>query len=386
MEQSEEYSDETYIRKVNSMTVQSIRTMSVSEWLDWAQTKYQVTKQFLNSPLGKKEKVIAILLGYSLDDWLALKKQDPQAATDLINATSELIEAVGIPTSYTSAALTLFGPFAKFSGKVNAIATKVLAKKLPLNQSGYVKKLISGIELAKAKLYKIIGKTPPKIVSNNPCFKINSFNIQYFKTQGIDECLLPFNFINALFNKITHNTSLMNNYKKFASNGHKIPFDTILLTKGSKKYANTFSKVKRYKLKANEKLLYDTMVTNFNTFKSHGIQIKKVKNFDLYFPDFLSPSVGSVKIKVKGNWDSDFIDASKEFIKQNPSFSNLTPQEFETLRLKLGLVWHHHEDLETMVLIDGRIHGGVGHWGSGSILGKLTNNFQSYWKKTLVYE
>lgn len=75
----------------------------------------------------------------------------------------------------------------------------------------------------------------------------------------------------------------------------------------------------------------------------------------------------------------------KKFINNNDSWVNV--EQFESFRKRAGLVWHHHEDLETMVLIDGRIHGGIGHWGSGSILKKLTTEtYKNYWKRLLSYE
>ena len=97
--------------------------------------------------------------------------------------------------------------------------------------------------------------------------------------------------------------------------------------------------------------------------------------------------MASVKINVKGNWKSDFIDSAQAFISSNPSWSGVTAKEFEKIREKLGLVWHHHEDLETMVLLPQRIHAGVGHWGSVSVIKKMVDEksarTKSLWRRIL---
>lgn len=46
MEQEGEYADDTYIRKVQSMTIQSFKTMDFKAWQDWAKTKYNLGKDF----------------------------------------------------------------------------------------------------------------------------------------------------------------------------------------------------------------------------------------------------------------------------------------------------------------------------------------------------
>lgn len=70
--------------------------------------------------------------------------------------------------------------------------------------------------------------------------------------------------------------------------------------------------------------------------------------------------------------------------KNNPTFANvipkkangeyISPTEFKKMIGSMGLTWHHHEGLNKIILIDGRIHGGIDHWGAVSILTKKLKN------------
>lgn len=87
--------------------------------------------------------------------------------------------------------------------------------------------------------------------------KISSFNTQSFSTQAIDDCLLPSQIIQLLFNKVKNNTNLKDLYKQFATNNHSIALKNITSKGGSKRYAQTFKKVNTLLLNSNERALYD---------------------------------------------------------------------------------------------------------------------------------
>lgn len=99
----------------------------------------------------------------------------------------------------------------------------------------------------------------------------------------------------------------------------------------------------------------------------------------------------------------DFLKASKIFVQQHPELvpNNIkntlntkgveaAAKEFESLRLRWGLNWHHHQDLNQMILVPSAIHAGVDHVGATSILGQIKessiSSFKSAWRKILLYE
>ena len=122
--------------------------------------------------------------------------------------------------------------------------------------------------------------------------------------------------------------------------------------------------------------------------------------YDLHgFPNFDEYSIVNIKMPTGTKFvkrDIDFPVINQEFIDKNfnpitqtweAPFKDLIPdniktkEAFEEWRLKFGLTWHHHQDLQTMQLIPREIHRRAGHLGGDSIQRQINvfeNNITIY--------
>jgi filamentous hemagglutinin len=71
------------------------------------------------------------------------------------------------------------------------------------------------------------------------------------------------------------------------------------------------------------------------------------------FPDFSPYAKETVEIDMKGNYTTDFTDASKKAgLREIPD----------------GFTWHHHQDCKTMQLVPDDLHGDVKHSGGCAVI------------------
>jgi hypothetical protein len=117
----------------------------------------------------------------------------------------------------------------------------------------------------------------------------------------------------------------------------------------------------------------DWVLKQRKDFKNKGVQ----RNAKTSFPDFSKHELARANlVQIKGNRGSDFDQARAKVAKElfeNGYISKQTSSAVEEMESKLGLTWHHNEDLKTMQLVPRGIHEPIKHMGGVVIMKELNN-------------
>lgn len=339
--------------------------------------------KIIDAPLPYQELRTRLILRYSEEEWKAIKNVDPLATKALVDSTLDMAQAtIIIPTTYSD--LLVFGKLFKGAKKLSKINLKD------------IEKLISEVKVIKNEAFSVSERVA-KYFSKIRCapkkgMKINSANIDLRDLINCPE------FLQKISVKVI-NGSKNNTLKNYYKNNNKIyPKSKILENglsiNGKNKFKKAKETFKNFAPNSPERKILDKIESISKNFsKSNGIEIKKLKTKDIYTPnmrpynvltDFyvqdihLSNNTLGKTVMVGG--EADYITATQVLYSNSQELRTAfsSPNELQKFFNKIGVTWHHVEDLDTMILVPSEIHAGISHFGASSLIENMGEHLPNW--------
>jgi len=337
---------------------------SFSELLNTIVQTYGSVGNFLKQVQAPyMEEVAKRLSGYSEQSWADLKNTNPQAALDLVNAFTQVaapivpqdpIDFIPMGGAVTKGAKLTAATAITLLQRSDALL-KSLAKKYA-NDPEMIARIRNLKTRLDAKLGRIIGKCSVPALCKVDVVLLSKL-----------EQFLPKTFIEKLARE------------NVLADAGKV------IKPGAGANLNRFNEMLN---KANNFIVDPNkgggtakaqlwVLEHLNDFKNLGVQ----RNPKTSFPDLRQHELARADLgQIKGNVTTDFSDARKkvaENLYQRGYISRNNSSAVQELESKLGLTWHHNEDLKTMQLVPRGIHEPIDHMGGVSIMKQLnTKNSQ----------